>query len=222
MEYYSVPVKEVVERYKKLYTGVVSDAMDKLGMREHLLPIYLRPIQPEMVVAGPAFTGEGRLVDDVNNNDNQIRFAMLESIQPYDVPVWQANDDGHCAEWGGMMTRSTRQGGGTGAVIDGGVRDVNDILSQGFPVFTKYYSAGSSLGRWEIVSYQKPIVVGGITVNPGDFIFGDVDGLLAVPKDQVVAVLERAEEMAAREDKMTADLGEGMGIRAAYDKYGVI
>lgn len=218
----NIPVEELVARFKKLYTGIVSDAMDQLGLRQHMLPAYLRPLTPDMIIAGPAFTGLGEPVDDVNCNDNDVRFAMLESIKPYDIPVWQTNMTDTCAHWGGLMTRSTRQAGGCGAIIDGGVRDVNDVLGQNFPVFARYYSCGSSLGRWRICSFQQPIQIGDITIHPGDFMMADIDGVLAVPRDHIVEVLERAEDMAAREDNMSKDMDEGLGIRAAYDKYGTI
>ena len=122
------PVEELVARFKKLYTGIVADAMDKLGMRDRLLPQYLRPLKPDMVIAGPAFTGCGEEVTDINCNDNDIRFSMLESIKPYDIPVWQTNMTDGCAHWGGIMTRSTRQAGGCGAIIDGGCPGCQHIL----------------------------------------------------------------------------------------------
>lgn len=217
-----VPVEELVTRFKKMYTGIVSDAMDKLGLRHHMLPAYLRPLTPDMVVAGPAFTGRGEPVDDINFDDNDIRFSMLESISPCDIAVWQTGMTDSCAHWGGMMTRSTRQAGGAGAIIDGGCRDCNDILAQGFPVFFRFYSCGSSLGRWRIVSYQEPIQIGDITVHPGDFMMADVDGVLAIPKAHIMEVLEKAEEMFDLENRMGQDMAGGMGVRAAFDKYGVI
>lgn len=216
------PVEELVARFKKLYTGIVADAMDKLGMRDRLLPEYLRPLKPDMVIAGPAFTGCGEEVTDINCNDNDIRFSMLESIKPYDIPVWQTNMADGCAHWGGIMTRSTRQAGGCGAIIDGGCRDCNDILEQGFPVFVRFFHCGSSLGRWQITAYQKPIQIGHVTIEPGDFMMADIDGVLAVPKAHIMEVLLKAEEMAAREDNMSKDMAEGLGVRGAYAKYGTI
>ena len=216
------PVEELVARFKKLYTGIVADAMDKLGMRDRLLPQYLRPLKPDMVIAGPAFTGCGEEVTDINCNDNDIRFSMLESIKPYDIPVWQTNMTDGCAHWGGIMTRSTRQAGGCGAIIDGGCRDCNDILEQGCPVFVGFLHCGRALGRWKITSYQQPIQIGHVTIEPGDFMMADIDGVLAVPKAHIMEVLTKAEEMAAREDNMSKDMAEGLGVRGAYAKYGTI
>ena len=191
------PVEELVARFKKLYTGIVADAMDKLGMRDRLLPQYLRPLKPDMVIAGPAFTGCGEEVTDINCNDNDIRFSMLESIKPYDIPVWQTNMTDGCAHWGG-------------------------ILEQGFPVFVRFFHCGSSRGRWKITSYQQPIQIGHVTIEPGDFMMADIDGVLAVPKAHIMEVLTKAEEMAAREDNMSKDMAEGLGVRGAYAKYGTI
>ena len=122
----------------------------------------------------------------------------------------------------GMCPRSTRQAGGCGAIIDGGCRDCNDILEQGFPVFVRFFHCGSSLGRWKITGYQQPIRIGHVDIQPGDFMMADIDGVLAVPRDHILEVLEKAEEMAAREDKMSQDMAEGLGVRGAYAKYGTI
>lgn len=214
---------EIVDRFKKLYTGVVSDAMDKLGMRNHLLPYYLRPLKENMVVAGYAFTGRGAVTQNESDNDNEMRFAMLEHIKEWDVPVWDCGGSTNCAHWGGLMTRSTKQGGGVGAIIDGGVRDVGDILSKDFPVFLKFYSSGSSIGRWNIMEFQKPIKIGGVDINPGDFIYGDIDGVIVIPSAKIMDVLLKAEEIFNKENDMSADMDKaGMKIRDAYAKYGVI
>ena len=111
---------------------------------------------------------------------------------------------------------------GCGAIIDGGCRDCNDILEQGFPVFVRFFHCGSSLGRWQITAYQKPIQIGHVTIEPGDFMMADIDGVLAVPKAHIMEVLLKAEEMAAREDNMSKDMAEGLGVRGAYAKYGTI
>ena len=87
------PVEELVVRFKNWPTPALwpTPAMDKLGMRDGLLPAISAPLKPDMVIAGPAFTGCGEEVTDINCNDNDIRFSMLESIKPYDIPVWQTN-----------------------------------------------------------------------------------------------------------------------------------
>lgn len=214
---------EVIRRMRIMYTGIVSDAMDKLGLREHLLPSELRPLRDTDMVAGFAFTGRGEPAASPEDDDNQMRFAMLEAISPMDVPVWECGDERVCAHWGGMMTRSTRQAGGVGAVIWGGCRDVGDIIGQDFPLFNRFFHPGSSLGRWNIVEFQKPIHIGGIEICPGDFIFGDRDGVIVIPAEHLQAVLEKAEELFRKEQEMGRDMDEnGMNVRAAFDKYGTI
>lgn len=225
--YNSIPVEKLIERFKRLYSGVVSDAIDKVGFRYQLLPHHLRPLRDDMVVIGPAFTGygkpiHGKATQEQIDNDHRLRFDMLESIKKYNVSVWSVGGAENCAQWGGMMTRSTMQRGAIGTIIDGGIRDVNEILDQGMPIFHKFFSSGSSIGRWTIVEFQKPIIIGTVTINPGDFIFGDIDGVLCIPKDHVLDVLDQAEELFDREQKMSSDMIDGMEIRKAYDKYGVI
>lgn len=94
--------------------------------------------------------------------------------------------------------------------------------SRAFPSFSAFTPAAAPWGRWRIVSYQEPIQIGDITIHPGDFMMADIDGVIAIPKDHILEVLEKAEEMFDLENRMGQDMAGGLGVRAAFDKYGVI
>jgi 4-hydroxy-4-methyl-2-oxoglutarate aldolase len=211
---------EIIKRYKVLYSGAVADTLDELGLRDQVLPYGITPVKMDMVVAGPAFTGQGYPVGDVENDDSKSRIDMLESIKPGTVSVWQTNGHMKAAHWGEIMSNAARERGCTGAVVDGGLRDTNFVLQMGFPVFCKFRCASSSVGRWEIKEWMIPVKVGDTTVNPDDFVFGDVDGVVVVPKELTTEVLIKTEEVVTRENKMRGELASGVTVSEVYEKYG--
>jgi regulator of RNase E activity RraA len=216
----NLPAEEVSRRYTTLYTGAVSDVLDSLGLRTQALPHYLTPLTLDMMVAGPAFTGQGYIVSDTTNDDSKTRMRMLESIKPGTVSIWAC--DGHfgSAHWGEIMSNAARERGCRGAVVDGGLRDTRFVLNMGFPVFSRFRCSASSIGRWEIREWMIPIKIGETLVNPDDFVFGDADGVVVIPKELTIEVLLRTEEIVGRENDMRADLARGVTVSEVYKKHG--
>ena len=212
----------ICERYKKLYTGAIGDILDKRGLRKQILPYNIQSMTGSVKIAGPAFTGQGYPAADPSANDMDMRIKMLESVTPLCISVWATGGDIASAHWGEIMSTSVRERGCTGAVIDGGVRDMDFILKMGFPVFAKFKNPASSIGRWDIKEWQVPVKIGETVIRPGDFIFGDIDGVVVVPRELVMEVLIAAEDIARREDGMRAELQEGMTVTEAYKKYGTL
>lgn len=215
-------VEAICQRYQRLYTGAIADILDKQGFRQQVLPYFLTPFTQADRVAGPAFTGQGYPCADTTHNDTETRLGMLESIRPHTVSVWSCGGSLDCAHWGEIMSTAARQRGCTGAVIDGGVRDVDFINAMGFPVFAKFKCSASSIGRWDIREYQVPIRIGLTVVHPGDFVFGDTDGVVIIPQALTMEVLEAAEDVFRREGAMRAELRQGVSVKDAYAKYGSI
>ncbi len=208
------------ERYLKLYTGAIADMLDKLGYRQQVLPHYVTPFTAVNRVAGPAFTGQGYPCAQTTNNDTQTRLDMLDSITPGTVSVWACGGSMECAHWGEIMSTAARERGCTGAVIDGGVRDLDFINAMQYPVFARFRSCASSIGRWDIKEYQVTVKIGATVVHPGDFVFGDIDGVVIVPKDLTMGILTAAEDVYERESGMRAELRSGVSVKDAYLKYG--
>ena len=213
-------MKEVCERYLQLYAGAIADILDRRGLRNQVLPRSIVPFTHGNRVAGPAFTGQGYPAASAKNDDTQTRLDMLDSITPGTVSVWACGGSTVCAHWGEIMSTAARERGCTGAVLDGGVRDLDFINAMGFPVFAQFKCAASSIGRWDIKQYQVPIRIGDTVIHPGDFVFGDIDGVVIVPGDLTMEVLEAAEDIYRREKGMREDLRRGVPIKDAYAKYG--
>ena len=211
---------EIRERYLKLYTGAIADMLDKHGYRRQVLPYYVTPFTDVNRVAGPAFTGQGYPAAATTNDDSQTRVDMLDSITPGTVSVWACGGSLECAHWGEMMSTAARERGCTGAVIDGGVRDLDFINVMKYPVFARFRSSASSVGRWDIKEHGIPIRIGETVIHPGDFVFGDIDGVVVVPKDITLEILIGAEDVFERERGMREELRRGATVKDAYAKYG--
>ncbi len=212
--------EELTRRYRALYSGAVSDVLDRLGLRQQALPHTIMPLTLDTVVAGPAFTGQGYPVGDVTSDDSKTRIRMLESIKPGTVSVWSSAGHFGSAHWGEIMSNAARERGCTGAVVDGGLRDTRFVLQMGFPVFYRFRSSASSIGRWEIKEWMVPIRIGDTTIHPDDFVFGDCDGVVIVPQALAADVLLKTEEIVQRENGMRADLEKGVTVSEVYRRHG--
>ncbi len=210
----------IAARFLKLYTGAISDILDKNGYRNQVLPSSITPFTIANRVAGTAFTGQGYPCADTARNDTEMRLKMLDSISPGTVSVWTTGGSTDCAHWGEIMSTAVQQRGCTGAVIDGGVRDVDFVNAMNYPVFARFKCSASSVGRWEITEWQVVIRIGDTIIHPGDFVFGDTDGVVIVPKDITMDVLTAAEDIYEREGGMRQELRQGVSVAAAYAKYG--
>jgi regulator of RNase E activity RraA len=212
--------EEIRQRYLRLYTGAIADMLDKKGYRNQVLPYYITPFTKADRVAGAAFTGQGYPCARTTNDDTQTRLNMLDSITPGTISVWACGGSMECAHWGEIMSTAARERGCVGAVLDGGVRDVDFINIMQYPVFARFKCSASSVGRWDIKEYQVTVKIGQTVIHPGDFVFGDTDGVVIVPKDLTLEVLTAAEDVYEREGHMREELRQGVSIKEAYSKYG--
>lgn len=214
-----IPIKELCERYEKLYTGAINDVLRERCLLDQNLPSDLMPLRDEMTVCGEAFTVKSA-PHVMIQGEMTFRAKMLDEMKPEGLVVWDTSDDTEASLWGGVMTATAIAKGLRGAVIAGGIRDTHQILEQKFPVFYKYRTSNGSLGRCQITHYQVPIKVGKVTVRPGDIIFGDIDGVLCVPRQMAYEVLVRAEEIEQNENHIFEWVRSGDSVQEIVDKGG--
>jgi regulator of RNase E activity RraA len=196
-----IPIVELCERYEALYTGAVNDVLREFALVDQALPHDIIPLRPEKTVAGIAFTIKSAK-DPTITGELVKRAEMLDAIQPDSFCVWDTGGDDESAHWGEMMTAASKQRGARAAVVEGGLRDTHQVLAQDFPVFYKYRTSNGSLSRCKIVSYQVPIRIGKVIIKPGDIVFGDIDGVLVVPRAIAYDALQRAEEIRQNEKEI--------------------
>jgi regulator of RNase E activity RraA len=211
---------DVMER--ELYVSVVSDILDGLGYRDQAMAATIRPVYPDAVVVGRAHTVLSCDVYSLPDDPYTAEIAAIDSLKPGDVLVAATGNSTRTCLWGELLSTASRARGARGAVIDGHVRDIRRIQQMGFPVFATGMRPIDSLGRGLVVAHDIPVNCGGVVVRPGDIVFGDVDGLVAIPRGVEQEVIARAREKVTGENKARADLERGDLLRAVYDRYGVL
>lgn len=195
---FPVSDSEICERYDKVSTPMINDVLREMGMLYQTLPNEILPLREEMKVCGIAFTIKGSKNLDQTNEMTQ-RAQMLESIPENSVCVWDTSGDNESAQWGEIMTMASKKRGCRGAIVDGGVRDTNKVLEQDFPVFCKYRTSSGMLGRFRMIGYQMPVMIGNVHIYPGDIVCADIDGCIVVPRKIAYEVLVRAEQILENE-----------------------
>lgn len=216
---FPVPVSELCARYERLYTGAINDVMREMCLLDQNLPSDIMPLRDEMTVCGIAFTVKSA-PNVMIQGEMTFRAQMLDEMATDGVVVWDTSNDVEASLWGGVMTATAKSKGIRGAVIAGGIRDTKQILEQQFPVFYRYRTSNGSLGRCMITHYQVPVKIGKVTVRPGDVIFGDIDGVLCVPREIAYEVLMRAEQIEQNEHDIFDWVHSGDSIQQIVDKGG--
>ncbi len=214
-------IADLAERFSALYTGALTDVLDRHGYLQQTLSTELVPLRPGIRLAGPVYPVLGR-PHPGHAYDASIRLIlqMLGSVPAGHVAVYETNDR-QAAHFGELSATSLASRGCAGAVIDGGTRDAQFILREDFPVFARYVTPQDCVPRWELLGHgDVTIVVGGVRVAPGDWIVGDWDGLVIVPGDRVEEILSEAEEKAATENEIREAVRLGTLPLAAYERYG--
>jgi regulator of RNase E activity RraA len=205
-----------------LYTAVVSDALDDLGLRDQAMAEHLRPVGTSVVFAGWARTVRCEDTYDLDDDPYGMEIAAIDSILPGEVVVVATGGSRRNAPWGELLSTAAIARGARGAVVDGLVRDVRRIQALEFPLFAAGFKPVDSKGRGRVVSYNEPVQCAGVTVNPGDLVFADLDGVVVIPANAVSAVVKSATDKVSRENHSRDELRKGAYLRTVYDKYGVL
>jgi regulator of RNase E activity RraA len=127
--------------------------------------------------------------------------------------------------FGELIALGMKRRGCAGALADGGIRDIESIGRQRFPVYARYRTPVQSIGRWKVTARQVPVFLPGATsrrvkVRPGDFVLADTDGVIVVPAELAVKVLAEAERLTAKEIRVRRDLDSGASLEDVLKKYG--
>jgi regulator of RNase E activity RraA len=216
---FPIPLKDLLGRFEQLYTGAINDVLREFCLMDQALPNYIVPLREYRTVAGIAFTVKSA-PNTLVRGEMEFRTQMLEEMHEDAFVLWDSSNDQKSTSWGGVMTATAKGKKVKAACLDGGIRDTHQILEADFPVFYRYRSSNGSLGRCLITHYQIPLEIGGVVVKPGDVLLGDIDGVLAVPRDVAYDVLLRAEEIRENEKKIFGWVKEGQSVKDITDKGG--
>jgi 4-hydroxy-4-methyl-2-oxoglutarate aldolase len=208
-----------------LYTPVLSDVLDSLGLMHQALRPFIRPLDESLVLFGRARTGR-YVVGNAprpGHNPYALEMDLIDDLRPGDVPVLACGGPTDwIAPWGELLTTAARVRGAAGCITDGLVRDVARIREMRFPVFHGGIGPLDTKGRAEMVDKDTMIEIAGVRVAPGDWVMGDVDGVVFIPASNADEVFQAAINKIRAEDTTRAELEAGESLRSVYARHGVL
>lgn len=213
-------MQDLTRRLAACYTGAVHDVLRMMGHDDIVLPPAIKAIAPGTRLAGPVWTVSGHVDRRRTRDETLLAWCTLLSKAPSGhVIVCQPNTH-EIALMGELSAQTLQARGVLGYVVDGGSRDTELVLAQGFPVFCSFLTPADIVERWIPDAYGEPVTIGSVTVATGDFLLGDRDGVVVIPKAIAEEVVTRTEAIVATESDMRRALLGGMDPVAAYHKFG--
>jgi regulator of RNase E activity RraA len=206
--------------HAELYTPVIGDILDGLGLYHCFLPQAIRPIRDGMKLAGRAMPVRVEPVSGPQPLPYGRLTHALDQMQPGEIYLASRAMD--CASWGELMTATARYRGGAGAVLDGFHRDTPQVLAMDWPVFSRGCYAQDSGVRSAVVDFRCPIEIDGVRIEPGDLVFGDIDGVLIIPRRVEAEAIEKSLEKARGEKVVRKAIEAGMSSTEAFRTYGIL
>jgi regulator of RNase E activity RraA len=205
-----------------LYSAVLADVLDTLGHRNSAFPVTVRPLKPGWKILGRAATLQAVAVAAEPSHPYAVELECVDLLRPGDVLVAATNGDRGSALWGELLSTAARAHGAVGAVLDGLTRDAAKILDMDFPVFAAGYCPLDSRGRLECTGHGEPVRIGDCVVRPGDWVFGDIDGVVVVPAGLAAEAFPRALDKVTGENRVRDELARGRSVREVFAEYGIL
>src|SRR5271156_7146375 len=215
---------------RELFTCVVGDVMDKMDLQHQFLPPQIQALQQDMVVIGRAMTvlSVDVFAEKIAGSANKLMerpfglmLEALDDLKRNEVYV-NTGSSPRNALWGELMTVRALKLGAAGAVLNGYLRDTKAVLSLNFPAFCWGSYAQDSAPRYKVVDFRITVEIGSVRVGPGDFGFGDIDGVCVIPLEAAAEVFSKALEKARGEKLVRKALEEGSSAVAAFEKHGIM
>ena len=215
---------------EQLFPAVVGDILDSMGLLKQFLSPGIRPLRPDMVVIGRAMPvleancfaasePAGQL--PLSRQPFGLLFQALDQLRPHEVYV-ATGCAPQFALWGGLMTTRAQHLAAAGAVLDGYSRDTPEVLASGLPVFSLGGYAQDQGPRGKVVDYRVAVEINGVRIAPGDIVFGDLDGVLVIPRHAEAEAIRRALEKASTENQVRIAIENGMSTVEAFKTFGVM
>lgn len=214
----------------KLFPAVVGDILDTMGFMRQFLPPRIKPLKSDMVILGRAMPvleancfaadePEGR--GPLSRQAFGLLFQALDDLKRHEVYV-ATGCAPQFALWGGLMTTRARHLQAAGAVLDGWSRDTPEVLQLGLPVFSYGGFAQDQGPRGKVVDWRVAVEIEGVRVQPGDLVYGDLDGVLVIPRRAEEEAIRRALEKASTENRVRLAIEAGMSTVEAFKRFGVM
>lgn len=205
-----------------LYSAVVADVLDALGYRNQCLGSDIRAMTAANKVAGRVFTMRGIPVAEDPSEPYKLEMEAIDTAVAGDVLLADAGYDRSCGFWGELLTTACVAKGIRGIVMSACTRDLWALDQIPFPVFGIGSSAPDSKGRMDVVAIGDPILIDGVSAKNGDLILGDQDGVVIIPQEIAVQVLEAALEKVSGENTVRDELAAGVPVAEVFKKHGIL
>ena len=212
-----------------LYTAVVGDIMDQMGFQNQFLSPKIKPLRDDMVVVGRAMTVlETDTLDNKLTTKNKamtkpfgLMLEALDQLKENEVYLCTGGTPNYSL-WGELMSTRAIKCGSVGAVLDGYSRDTHGILKLNFPTFSYGTYSQDQAPRGKVIDYRVPIKIDNVKINPGDIVFGDIDGVCIIPQEVEKEVIDKSYEKVKGEDLVRKSIESGMTTVEAFDKFGIM
>ena len=200
----------LAERLSKIDCCAVSDALDSLGLPPAVAG--LPPLTVRRRIAGQVVTVKLGTQPPEGGSKRHLGTGAIEAARPGDVILVQHTERDDCAGWGGVLATGAAIKGVAGVVIDGAARDIDEAIGLDFPVYGRKAIAVTARGRIYEQGFNIPIEIGGIAVQPGDYLLADSSGVAIIPANRAEEVVGIAETIARKEGLMVDELRKGLPI----------
>jgi regulator of RNase E activity RraA len=210
----------LTDRLARCYTGAVHDVLRMMGHENIVLPPAIKAIAPGTKIAGPVWTVSGHVDRTKTRHETLLGWCTLLAKAPAGHVVVCQPTNHEIALMGELSAQTLAARGVLGYVVDGGSRDTDLVLAQGFPVFCSFLTPSDIVARWIPDRYGEPVTIGSVMISTGDFLLGDRDGVVIVPQSIAEEVVTKTEEVVATESEMRRALIGGMDPVEAYNRYG--
>jgi regulator of RNase E activity RraA len=204
---------------------VLSDTLDSLQLMQQAMKPFMRPLDDTLRLVGRARTGLYMPVYAQREGENpyEVEIALVDDLKPGDVIVLACDGPtDRIAPWGELLSTASVARGAAGCVTDGLVRDVKQIREMRFPVFCGGIGPLDTKGRARMVERDVPVQCAGVTVRPGDLVFGDVDGLVVIPLEVEQEVVARALDKVSGENQSRDALRRGEKLADVFRRLGIL
>lgn len=212
--------ESLTERLSACYTGAVHDVLRALGAVDFVLPSSIRPLDPTKRLCGEVWTVSGHVDRALDPHTTLLEWTGLLSKAPPDRVVICQPRNSEVALMGELSAETLKLKGVRGYVVDGGCRDTDFILEMGFPVFCRFHTPADIVGRWIPDGFGVPITIGDVTIENGDYLLADRDGVVILPKSLAAEAVTRTEQVMQTENKVRSAILGGMDPQEAYKTYG--
>ncbi len=204
----------------KLFSAVIADVLDDHGYLHQTLPASIRPLRDSWKLVGHAMTVLG---EDIDTPDDPygVMFDALDDLKPDEIFL-ETGGAHNYALWGELMATAARARGAVGAIFYGAVRDTQGLLAMDFPVFCTARSPQDQKGRGRVIAYRTTIQIEDVTIQSGDLVVADMDGLVVIPQQVEQSVIDAALEKVSAENVVREELRSGQLTKVVYAKYGVL